>query len=56
MSSQTQEARIILTIEAIQTAKNMSIRTAAKMYNVPRTTLTDRINGRVARPEKRNAR
>ncbi|KAF2835746.1 hypothetical protein M501DRAFT_997926 [Patellaria atrata CBS 101060] len=56
MSSQIQESKIILVIEAIQAAKNMSIRTAAKTYNVPRTTLTDRVNGRVARPEKRNAR
>src|SRR5436305_2462347 len=55
MSIQTQEARIILAIEAIRTTKKLSIRAAAKIYDVPRMTLVDRMNGHVAKPEKRNA-
>ena len=55
MSIQTQEARIILAIEAIYTTKKLSIRAAAKIYDVPRMTLVDRIKGRVAKPKKRNA-
>ena len=55
MSIQTQEARIILAIEAIRTTKKLSIRAAAKIYDVPRMTLVDRMKGRVAKPKKRNA-
>ena len=54
MPVQTQEARIILAIEAIRTSKKMSIRRAAQAYSVPRTTLAARIQGRVAQPEKRH--
>ena len=56
MSIQTQEARIILAIEAIYTTKEMSIRQAAKIYNVPETSLRYRIKGRVAKAELRNGR
>jgi predicted HTH domain antitoxin len=45
MEVYTQEARIILAIEAICTSKKLSLRKAAKIYNVPRPTLTNRING-----------
>jgi hypothetical protein len=45
MSVQTQEARIILAIEAIRTSKKLSRRKAAKIYEVPYITLSDRING-----------
>ena len=45
MSVQTQEARVILAIEAIRTTKKLSRRHAAKIYNVPETTLRDRMNG-----------
>jgi hypothetical protein len=55
MSLQTQEARIILAIEAIRTTKKMSRRCAAKIYNVPETSLRDRINGITPKAEKRNA-
>ena len=53
MEIQTQEARIVLAIEAIQTSKNLGIKTAARLYKVPKSTLTDRINGRTPRAESR---
>jgi hypothetical protein len=55
MSAQTQEARIILAIEAIRTTKKISRRRAAKIYNVPETSLCDRMNGVTPKAEKRNA-
>jgi hypothetical protein len=51
MEIQTQEARIILAIEAIRTSKKLSCRSAAKLYNVPKSTLTDRMTGRTPRRE-----
>lgn len=56
MSFQSQEARIILAIEAIRASEKLPVARAAKIYNVPRMTLADRMKGRVAKPEKRNAR
>ncbi len=53
MSVQTQEARIILAIEAIRTSKKLSRRKAAKIYEVPESTLRDRINGRTTVPKRR---
>jgi hypothetical protein len=42
MQIQTHKARIIMAIEAIRTSKRkMSRRAAAKLYNVPETTLRD---------------
>ena len=55
MSVQTQEARIILAIEAIRISKKLSRRKAAKIYEVPETTLRDRMNGRTTLPERRPA-
>ncbi len=55
MSVQTQEARIILAIEAIRTSKKLSRRKAAKIYEVPESTLRDRMNGRTTVPERRPA-
>ena len=52
MSVQTQEAQIILAIEAIQTSKKLSRRKAAKIYKVPETTLRDRMNGATSLPER----
>jgi hypothetical protein len=46
MQIQTQEARIIMAIEAIQTSKKISRRKAAIIYDVPESTLYDQINGR----------
>jgi DDE superfamily endonuclease/helix-turn-helix, Psq domain len=51
MQVQTNEARIILAIEAIRSCRKLSIRAAAKLYNVPKTTLSDRMAGRTSRSE-----
>ena len=54
MSILTQESRIIMAMEAIQTSrKRMSRRAAAKLYDVPETTLRDRITSRPARQDVR---
>jgi hypothetical protein len=54
MLVQTQEARIILAIEAIRISKKkLSRRKAAEIYKVPESTLRDRINGRATLPERR---
>jgi helix-turn-helix, Psq domain/Tc5 transposase DNA-binding domain len=51
MLVQTQEARIILAIKAICTTKKLSRLCAARIYNVPYSTLTDRMNGCTVRAE-----
>jgi len=52
MQVHTQEARIIMAMEALQTTKKMSRRKAAKLYNVPETTLRDRMTGRTTIRER----
>ena len=50
----TQEAHIIMAIEAIQSSNQKISRwKAAKIYNVPEATLRDRITGR---PSRNNTR
>jgi len=49
MEIQTQEARIILAIEAIRSSRKISCRAAAKIYKVPKSTLADRMAGRSSR-------
>ena len=56
MNSQSQEARILLAIQAIRTNQEMSIRCTAKTYDVPQTTLRDRMKDCVSKVEERNAR
>ena len=47
MSVQTQEARIIMAMEAIQSSnRKISCRKAVKIYNVPEPTLRARMTGR----------
>ena len=53
MEIQTQEARIILAIEAIRTSKKLSRRSTTKIYKVPKTTLRHRITGLTTRNETR---
>lgn len=48
-----QEGRMELTIQAIKNEKVISIREAAQLFDVPRSTLQDRLNGRVHRPIQR---
>jgi predicted HTH domain antitoxin len=51
MPIQDQEARIIMAIEAIRSTKKMSLRRTAKLYDIPTSTLRDRINGAPPRSE-----
>jgi hypothetical protein len=55
MSTNTQENRIILTIEVVRSTKRMSLRIAAKTYSISESSLCYRIKGRVAKYKKRNA-
>ena len=47
MSVITQEAKIILAIKAIRISKKLSRRKAAKLYNIPESSLRLRMNGHV---------
>jgi transcriptional regulator with XRE-family HTH domain len=51
MEIQTKEVRIILAIKAIRTSKKLSQRSAAKIYKVLLSTLSNRMAGRTYRPE-----
>lgn len=51
MSVQDQEAKLILAIEAIRSSKKISLRKAAILYNVPKSSISYRMNGRAPRRE-----
>ena len=51
--SAEQEGRILLAISALEKQEICTIREAARVYNVPRSTLQDRLRGKVFRAEKR---
>ena len=51
-----QEGRILLAIEAIQNKSVSSVTAAARVYDVPRSTLRDRVNGALAKPTTRGNR
>lgn len=53
MEELPKESRVILALQALQRDKNLSIRAAAKIYNIPATTIRDRRNGRTARRDTR---
>ena len=55
MSVITKEAKIILAIEAIRTSRKLSRRAAAKLYEVPESSLRLRMNGHLPLPERRLA-
>jgi hypothetical protein len=55
MSVITKEAKINLAIEAIQTSKKLNRQKAAKLYNIPFSTLNDRMNGHLPLRERRPA-
>jgi predicted HTH domain antitoxin len=48
-----QEGRILLAIDAIQKQEITSLRRAAEVYDVPRSTLTSRLHGITFRAETR---
>jgi hypothetical protein len=52
-NSQEQEGRLLLAISDLQNKKISTIGRAAKIYNVPRTTLRDRLNGTQQRSQTR---
>jgi hypothetical protein len=49
MSPPSKEARLILALKALENNENLSLREAAKIYDVSRTTLTQRRAGKPAR-------
>ena len=49
MPRPSNEARVILALEALQNDEKLSLRAAAKLYNVSSSTLGDRRAGRPAR-------
>ena len=53
MQAQSKEARIIIAIISIRASRNLSIHAAAKIYNVPYTTLADRMKGRIPKTDYR---
>ncbi|KFY28445.1 hypothetical protein V491_00458 [Pseudogymnoascus sp. VKM F-3775] len=53
MKTPTPEAQIILAIEAIQSSHKLSRRAAAKLYNVPESTLRARMNGVTPKADSR---
>jgi hypothetical protein len=53
MEIQTQEVRIILAIKAIRSSKKLSKRSAAKIYKVLYTILSDRIASWTYRPDSK---
>ena len=44
-----QEGRILLAIQALKLAQFQSVQAAAKAYDIPRSTLRDRIDGMASR-------
>ena len=53
MSEQSKEARIIMAIEALRSNPKLHVFKAAKTYDVPRTTLCERMNGTTFKSEIR---
>jgi len=53
MDSPPDESRVILALQALKKDENLSIRAAAKIYNVPATTIRHRRDGRTARRDTR---
>src|SRR5205823_10078038 len=53
MASTSKEARIVLAIQAIQSNAQLSMRSAAKIYDIPESTLRDRLRGRPARRDSK---
>ena len=54
MNSQSQEVRILLIIQVIRTNQQMSIRRVVKTYDVPQTSLRNRMKNCTSKTEERN--
>jgi predicted HTH domain antitoxin len=52
-NSTEQEGRILLAISALKNKEISSVQRAAEIFDIPRSTLRDRLNGRQYRIEKR---
>ena len=52
MESTNQEAKILLAIQALEQNNKHSVRSIAKAYSIPRTTLRDRKSGRHSRDDR----
>ena len=48
-----QEGRILLAMQALRTKRISSVARAANTYEIPRSTLSHRLHGRVAREDTR---
>ena len=46
------ESRIVLAIEAIRTTPRLTVRHAAEQFDIPRSTLSDRIAGKASKADK----
>ena len=53
MPAQNPEARILLAIQSIQSNRKLSRRAAAKLYNIPESTLRTRMNGTATLADRR---
>jgi len=53
MPIQIKEVRVILAIEAIRFSRKLSRRATAKLYNVPETTIRDRMNDVIPKNDSR---
>jgi hypothetical protein len=56
MSDSFPENRILLAINAIRSTPRLSVRRAAEIYNVPKSTIAARMKGRVAKPDSYHGR
>lgn len=55
MSNNLPEHRILLAINAIRSIPRLSIRRTAEMYDIPKSTIADRMKGHTAKADSRNA-
>jgi DNA-binding Lrp family transcriptional regulator len=52
MESKDTEAKMILALQALEKDPKQSVRSIAKVYDIARTTLRDRLNGRSSRRDQ----
>ena len=55
MSDSMPEHRVILAINAIRSIPRLSIRRAAQIYDIPKSTIAARMKGRTPKTDSRNA-